>query len=351
MSEETFKELLNTAELRKVDFKQSQYRLDNDQLKSQFVKDMLCMANASGEDGYILLGVKEKPRKVVGISHHYDSAKLAQIVAGVIEEPIHFEYFPIKYKSMECALLYIPLSNARPHWPKKNYGILKKHVFYTRRASGNVEASLSEIRAMFMSAIRFSDVAQSKAKKTPYVIDELANMDIDDRELTMYKMLKSIAPKVHLTNYYAIHSSYVSGQIGALVANKTTTAVYDYAIFMYPLTAKLKDLILSHRHVDSILGGYRSMKVNSRIKKRLERSRLVHIAYKTTYTKALETKTSLSIGGWFANAWHESWGSVIKWGQPTGNERYEFFLPNISSKAELKDCLEQFLIWADTNIK
>ena len=295
--EEKFKELLKTTEVRKVDFKQSQYRLDDNKSKSRFVKDILCMANAPGEDGNILLGVQEEPRKVVGISHHYDSANLAQIVASVIEEPIHFEYFPIGCKGMKCALLHIPLSNARPHWPKKNYGILKKHVFYTRRASGNAEASLSEIRAMFVSAIRLSDIAQRKAKKTPYVIDELANMDIDDRKLTMYKMLKSIAPKVHLTNYYAIHAGYVSGQIGALVANKTTTAVYDYAIFMYPWTAKLNDLIWSRRDVNSLLKGYRSMKLNSRIKKRLERSMLIHIAYKTIYTKALETKLFLPSSG------------------------------------------------------
>ncbi len=69
--ETKFSELLNTTELRKVDFKEQQYRLDNDYFKSQFVKDVLCMANTPGEDGYILIGVKSergKPREVKSIS-------------------------------------------------------------------------------------------------------------------------------------------------------------------------------------------------------------------------------------------------------------------------------------------
>ena len=112
-----FAELLMTTELRKVEFKERQYRLDNYVLKSHFVKDILCMANAPGEDGYILLGVRGKPREVVGI----DSAVLAEIVSGVVEEPIHFDYFPMTHKGRRCALLRIPSSPARPHWPKKGF--------------------------------------------------------------------------------------------------------------------------------------------------------------------------------------------------------------------------------------
>jgi len=72
-----FKTLLQSSEIRKTDFKRDQYRLDNEYLKSKFVKDILCMANAPGDDGYIVLGVKSekgKPGEVIGISSHHDSA-------------------------------------------------------------------------------------------------------------------------------------------------------------------------------------------------------------------------------------------------------------------------------------
>lgn len=88
-----FEALLGSGEQRKTDFKRDQYRLDNENLKSQFVKDILCMANAPGDDGYIVLGVKSekgKPGQVIGISNHHDSADLAGIVNSVVEAPIQF---------------------------------------------------------------------------------------------------------------------------------------------------------------------------------------------------------------------------------------------------------------------
>ena len=139
------------AEVKKIDFKRDQYSLSNEHLKSEFTKDILCMANAPGEDGYILLGIKSekgKPKDITGISHHHDSSDLEQLVNSIIEPPIHFEYYPHQYKRAECALIRIPSSSSRPHWPKKDYGVLKRHVFYTRRGSGNRDASMAEIRDM-----------------------------------------------------------------------------------------------------------------------------------------------------------------------------------------------------------
>ena len=175
-----FESLLKSPEVRKVDFKGSQYRLDTDILKSEFVKDILCMANAPGGDGYIVLGVSAQgeQREIVGISTHHDSASLEELVASVIEEPIHFEYFPVLYKGTSCALLHIPSSSARPHWPKKDFCKLRKHVLYTRRSSGNREASLSEIREMFLSSIRVTDISRRRTKLPPQILDELAEFDL-----------------------------------------------------------------------------------------------------------------------------------------------------------------------------
>lgn len=43
---EVFETLLHSNEIRKVDFKSDQYRLDIDYLKSKFAKDILCIANS-----------------------------------------------------------------------------------------------------------------------------------------------------------------------------------------------------------------------------------------------------------------------------------------------------------------
>jgi len=148
---EKFAELLRATEVRKVDYKRDQYSLVSEKTKVELIKDILCMANAPDSDGYILLGVKSEkgqPREVVGISHHHDSSDLEAIVNAAIEPPIQFEYYPLNYKGIKCALLHIPKSKAKPHWPKKAYFKLYRHIIYTRRSSGNREASIQEIRDM-----------------------------------------------------------------------------------------------------------------------------------------------------------------------------------------------------------
>ena len=66
---ELFETVLKSTETRKIDFKQDQYKLDNNYLKSKLVKDILCIANTPEGGGYIVLGVKAengKPKEATG---------------------------------------------------------------------------------------------------------------------------------------------------------------------------------------------------------------------------------------------------------------------------------------------
>ena len=369
-----FADLLALTEVRKVDYKRDQYPLDDENLKSKFIKDIVCIANAPGDDGYILLGVKSekgKPREVISISHHYDSSDLEAIVNGVIDPPIQFEYYPLNYEGTECALFYIPRSKAKPHWPKRDYGKLGRHIIYTRRSSGNREASIQEIREMCVETMQLSDIAHRKIRVSPHVVDELRDMSLDDRKIAMYKMLKTIVPKIGLVKYRSIIdvSRYHSEQVCALASSISGKSAHNYTILMYPWTAKLDNITWARSKIKRVISG--SMKTNLRASLRtcLEESMLVHISYKDIYTKALESRHYLFLTGLFsfANAWKEPWGRIIKWETdiPIKYEydakkkfktyyqkkaQYEFFLPNVTSKAELQDHLGKLLAWVDSNI-
>jgi hypothetical protein len=371
-----FESLLKTTEVKKIDFKGSQYRLENDVLKSEFVKDILCMANASGDEGYILLGVKSEkgqPREVVGISDHHDSSALEAIVNGVIDPPIQFEYHPIKYKGKECALLHIPNSKAKPHWSKRDYGKLKRRVIYTRRSSGNREASIQEIRAMFVETMQLSDIAQRKVKLSPHVVDELRDMSLDSRRAAMYQMLKSVAKKVGLVHYRSIKSisTYSPNQLFTLATSISDKPAHIYTIFMYPWSAKLDDITWARSIIGRVRSGFIRTNLKVSLRDSLKESTLVHIAYKDIYTKALESRYNTLLGrlALFANAWQEPWGKIIKWEEKNlevgekikrGKKQlltsylkkasYEFFVPNLTSTAELQERLEKLLAWVDSNI-
>lgn len=369
---ELFADLLALTEVRKVDYKRDQYLLANENSKSEFIKDIVCIANAPGDDGYILLGVesdKGKPREVVGISNHYDSSDLEAIVNGVIDPPIQFEYYPLNYKGAECAIFHIPKSKAKPHWPKRDYGILSKNIVYTRRSSGNREASIQEIREMCVETMQFSDIAHRKIRVSPHIVDELRDMNLDDRTMAMYEILKSITSKLHLRNYYPLTADYITGQAGALVININNKMVNNYCIAMYPWSAKRDDIIWTYRHIGNLIEGARSTKLSSKIKTRLKESTLVHISYKNIYTKALEKGNYVRLTHFleFANAWNEPWGKIIKREEQIPmiiqddatrkfqttyqkKAKYEFFIDNVTSKAELQDRLEKLLTWMNDNI-
>ena len=74
----------------------------------------------------------------------------------------------------------------------------------SERSSRNAEASISEIREMFLSSIRVTDISRLKPKSTPHLMDELLKTDVDQRRQMMYKILKTIAPKIPLENYSLI---------------------------------------------------------------------------------------------------------------------------------------------------
>jgi len=378
-----FESILNGAEIKKVDFKGSQYRLDNDVLKSQFVKDILCMANASGGDGYIVLGVDAEgnQRKIVGIHTHHDSAMLEEIVSSVIEEPIHFEYYPIRYRGKECALLHIPASSARPHWPKKDFGKLHKRVFYIRRSSGNREASPSEIREMFVSSIRVSDIPRRQPKSAAHIIDELAALDVDQRSIVMYDMLRDVAANVKLKQYALISHEKYGWSISrtfALVRDGGLGSINEYAIFMYPTSVTKNNILWSRDSLNRITDSYEKYsglkdlpkkggmvkaskdmwhsydqtqyKLGKQLKKvgaRLLNCTIVHISYTGMYTRF----DGLQWGGLsLQNSWKETWGQVVKW-RLLYPERasYEFFVPNVVSRIELSARLSALFSWINAH--
>ncbi len=367
-----FIELLKATEVRKVDYKRDQYLLNNENLKSKFIKDILCITNSPGDDGYIVLGVKSdkgQPRLVVGIDSHHDSSILESIVNGIIEEPIQFEYYPLSYKGNRCALIHIPVSKSRPHWPKRNLGILKKHMFYTRRASANKEASFAEIREMFLSAIRISEVARQKIKSSRHIVDELIDFSHDERIPAMYKMLKNVAKKAGFQDYRSIQGTYLSSQRQQFaIIRSLNSLISEFSVIMYPWNVKGNTIPFSRGKIDYFseikYTSYkpRTGRVTAQIKSRIKQSTIIHISYKNIYTTALQKRPYTPTPGlYFANEWKESWGKVMKWEDHrlavvedkaayAKKTKYEFFLPNVASQDELKERLEMTLKWINDNI-
>jgi hypothetical protein len=134
--------------------------------------------------------------------------------------------------------------------------------------------------------------------------------------------------------------------------------IRDYALSFYPWEAKKWDMIAARHNAESFMVTKGLKRPLISVQTRLKESTLVHVSYKRSHTKALESRAYSSNGYWFTSEWNEPWGKVMKW-QDTFRDadrvlrervKYEFFLPNVRSKAELRDRLEKLLTWVDTNL-
>nr|WP_306673843.1 ATP-binding protein [Tahibacter caeni] len=138
-----------------LDFKADRYPFANasDDEKSELLKDILALANASREGtAYILIGFKEKPpypAEVVGLPAEgaIDDSRIQQFVNAKLESNLNFRYEERMFDGKHVAVIAIP-KQRRPFYLKKDFGPLKSNVVYVRRGSSTDVASPREIAMM-----------------------------------------------------------------------------------------------------------------------------------------------------------------------------------------------------------
>ena len=142
--------LLSRMEGETLDFKRDQYRLESEQQKSGFVKDIIAMANTPrDESAYILIGVEDndgRPGALRGSSEHPDPSIFQNLVVGHTNPPLRFSYRTIEYFGVVLGLFEIPLTQEIPVMASRKFGNLTPGMVYFRRNGQNSEAQPIDIR-------------------------------------------------------------------------------------------------------------------------------------------------------------------------------------------------------------
>lgn len=98
MNDNIFQQFLYLSEGDSLDFKRDQYKISKstDYEKSEFIKDILSMANAWRKtEAYIILGILEnsnKPNELIGLNEHIDDATFQQMLNSKTNRTCHFSY-------------------------------------------------------------------------------------------------------------------------------------------------------------------------------------------------------------------------------------------------------------------
>lgn len=102
------RKLLSRSEGAKLDFKQ-QLSLATQRDKLEFSKDVCAIANTSNGHGYIVIGIEDKTKRVLGINpSSINEARLQQIISSRSDPPPRFSVEFVYFKGANLAIIYIP---------------------------------------------------------------------------------------------------------------------------------------------------------------------------------------------------------------------------------------------------
>lgn len=134
--------LLQRSEGTKLDFKE-QMLLRTDSEKKELAKDVCAIANSKGGRGYIIYGVEDHTKRIIGIEEKkYREEQIQQIISQRCDPPVQVALEIIHVENKPLGVLMIYKSNQKPHQ------IRQTGTFYIRRGSTTDIARREEIASM-----------------------------------------------------------------------------------------------------------------------------------------------------------------------------------------------------------
>lgn len=134
--------LLQKEEGPKLDFK-LKLNLDMDSSKKELAKDICAIANSRGGRGYILFGIRDKTKEIIGINiTEFKEEQIQQVVSTRIDPPVPISVDIINIDTRNIGVITIYNTEQKP------YQLRDSGAFYTRRGSTTDIMRKEEIASM-----------------------------------------------------------------------------------------------------------------------------------------------------------------------------------------------------------
>lgn len=164
--------LIKREEGTKLDFK-LRLELYCETGKKELTKDICAIANSSGGRGYIIVGVEDKSKKIIGLQEDdmFQEEQIQQIVTTRCEPPIPIEVDFVDIKNKKIGIISIYDGDQKPYQVRDN------GAFYIRRGSTTDVMRKQELIALFEENLSLTIETCPLIKSS---IDML-NMELVDR--------------------------------------------------------------------------------------------------------------------------------------------------------------------------
>lgn len=142
MDEGKLYQLLRQDEGPKLDFKEK-IDIDTESGKKELAKDVIALANSPGGRGYLVIGIQDKTKRIVGLdSRLYREETIQQIISLRSDPPLTLRVEYVETKDGLVCILTVFRSMKKPHQMRQT------GAFYLRRGSTTDIATRDEIAAM-----------------------------------------------------------------------------------------------------------------------------------------------------------------------------------------------------------
>lgn len=167
MDDKKLSNLLLKSEEPKLDYK-LKIDISTESGKKELAKDVCAVANSRGGRGYLILGVEDKTKKLIGVNpEELEEEQLQQIISSRCEPPIPVSLEYIQYQNVTLGIINIFDGNQKPYQLRDN------GAFYIRRGSTTDTMRKHEIMSAMEENFNFN------AELCPIIDSDIECIDIE----------------------------------------------------------------------------------------------------------------------------------------------------------------------------
>jgi len=181
--------------------------IGNDSGRKELAKDVCAIANSKGGRGYLIIGIEDKTKKIVGIEgKKYSEEQLQQIVSSRCEPPIPVSLEFINFDNKELAVINIYDGPQKPYQSREN------GAFYIRRGSTTdtmrKEEIISALQENLNLNLELCPIVKSDMNcvnmKLVHKYFNLKGIDVDDNNIISFAENASIITFDKDSNRYMV---------------------------------------------------------------------------------------------------------------------------------------------------
>jgi Predicted transcriptional regulator containing an HTH domain and an uncharacterized domain shared with the mammalian protein Schlafen len=171
MDKKKFYNIIRREEGPKLDFKQK-LDLEVESGKKELAKDICGIANSKGGRGYLVVGIEDKTKRIVGLdeSKIISEEQVQQIISSRCEPPIPIVLETLEVEENRVVIITIYDSEQKPYQLREN------GAFYIRRGSTTDTMRKQELVSAFMDNLNLNIETCAIVKSR---LEDLDNKEID----------------------------------------------------------------------------------------------------------------------------------------------------------------------------